>query len=40
MGQAAIGPAVLWRCWPRQSSSWCVSRMLQVSSLGKSYRMP
>ncbi|GJU56564.1 hypothetical protein Tco_1230278 [Tanacetum coccineum] len=40
MGLAAIGPAVLWRCWPRQSSVWCVYGMSQVSSLGKSHRMP
>ncbi|GJZ32762.1 hypothetical protein Tco_0578198, partial [Tanacetum coccineum] len=39
MGLAAVGPAVLRRCWPRQSSTWCVSEMLQVSSLRKSYRM-
>ncbi|GJZ84926.1 hypothetical protein Tco_0650265 [Tanacetum coccineum] len=29
MGLVAVGPAGLWRCWPRQSSTWCISGMLQ-----------
>ncbi|GJR96648.1 hypothetical protein Tco_0268822 [Tanacetum coccineum] len=40
MGLAAVGPTELWRCWPRQSFAWCISGMLQVSSLRKSHRMP
>ncbi|GJQ92856.1 hypothetical protein Tco_0003995 [Tanacetum coccineum] len=39
MGQAVAGPAGLWRCWPRQSSAWCFSRMPQLSSLRMSHRM-
>ncbi|GJZ13348.1 hypothetical protein Tco_0548578 [Tanacetum coccineum] len=30
MGQAAVGPAELWRCWPRQSSIWSASGMQQL----------
>ncbi|GJR70897.1 hypothetical protein Tco_0016962 [Tanacetum coccineum] len=40
MDLAATGPAELWRYWPCQSSAWCVSRMPQVSSLGRFHRMP
>ncbi|GJU03913.1 hypothetical protein Tco_1114251 [Tanacetum coccineum] len=40
MGLAAVGPAVLWRCWPRQSSIWYAYGMSQVSSLRKSHCMP
>ncbi|GKB03460.1 hypothetical protein Tco_0831603 [Tanacetum coccineum] len=39
LGLAAAGPAELRRCWHRQSSAWCVSGMLQVSSPGRSHRM-
>ncbi|GJW83956.1 hypothetical protein Tco_0157101 [Tanacetum coccineum] len=30
MGLAAAGPAGLWRCWQRQSSTWCISGILQT----------
>ncbi|GKD71441.1 hypothetical protein Tco_1325531 [Tanacetum coccineum] len=40
MGLAAAGLAGLRRCWHRQSSAWYVSRMLLVSSPGRSNRMP
>nr|GEV62213.1 hypothetical protein [Tanacetum cinerariifolium] len=40
MGLAAAGPARLKRCWPCQSSAWCVSGIPQVSSVRKSRRMP
>ncbi|GJR84585.1 hypothetical protein Tco_0155370 [Tanacetum coccineum] len=39
-GLAAAGPAELWRCWPHQSSIWCVFRMPQVTSLEKFHRIP
>ncbi|GKG23559.1 hypothetical protein Tco_0391595, partial [Tanacetum coccineum] len=40
IGPTAVGPARLWRCWPRQSSTWYIFGMLQVSSPERSYRMP